>query len=276
MTISFSKARDFVYQHGTLWERALFAHLFEQGSRERVLRCLAPCQNDDGGWGHAVEHDIRTPASHAVAVEYALGVLAEFKLANPESVARTAAWCEASQAESGEFSIGEAFHRYPRAGWWQEVTSWPPDAITGRLAALGAAPPRLRERTARWVAQHLTLEELRGLDLESWRYRLYHYADYFFNVEAPDAAGWREAIQEKVVELARAQPDAECALGWGWTAALPAGAIPRELVEKRLTVLASSQEEDGGWPDPHGLLQWRPMHTIWALRTLGAYPAGKE
>jgi hypothetical protein len=71
------------------------------------------------------------------------------------------------------------------------------------------------------------MEELRGLDRESWRYRLYHYADYFMNVDAPDAASWRQAIVEKVVELARAQPDAECALGWGWAAGLPEGAIPR-------------------------------------------------
>lgn len=140
----------------------------------------------------------------------------------------------------------------------------PPDAITGRLAALGAALPRLLERTARWVERNLSMDELRSLDLGSWRYRLYHYADYFLYVEAPDAARWRQAILAKVGERAQAQPDAECALGWGWSA----GTIPTELVEKRLAALSAAQQEDGGWPDPHGLLQWRPMHTIRALKTL--------
>jgi hypothetical protein len=269
MSLSLDRAREFVYQHGVLWERALFAHLFEGGSRERVVRCLALYQNGDGGWAHALEHDIRTPASHAVAAEYALGVMAEYGLAEPEVVARTAAWCEASQAETGEFPLGESFHRYPRAAWWQEMTVYPPDAITGRLAALGAATQRLRERTARWVAQNLTQDELRGLDTESWRYRLYHYADYFMNIEAPDAPAWQEAIVAKVVELARAQPGGESALGFGWAASLPAGAIPAELIAKRRAALAAGQTEDGGWADPHGLLQWRPMHTIWALKTLG-------
>jgi hypothetical protein len=287
MSLSLDRAREFVYQHGVLWERALFAYLFEGGPRERVIRCLALYQNEDGGWAHALEHDIRTPASHAVAAEYALGVMAEYGLAEPDLVARTAAWCEANQAETGEFPLGESFHRYPRAVWWQEMTVYPPDAITGRLAALGAASapgrgggrpadttvvhprPRLRERTARWVAQNLTQDELRGLDTESWRYRLYHYADYFLNIEAPDAPAWREAIVAKVVELARAQPDGESALGFGWATSLPAGAIPAELIAKRRAALAAGQTEDGGWPDPHGLPQWRPMHTIWALKTLG-------
>jgi hypothetical protein len=268
MSLSLDRARDFVYQNGVLWERALFAHLFEGGSRERVIRCLALYQNEDGGWAHALEHDIRTPASHAVAAEYALGVMAEYGLADAELVRRTAAWCEANQAETGEFPLGESFHRYPRAGWWEEMTSYPPDAITGRLAALGAAPPRLGERTARWVAQNLTMAELRSLDTESWRYRLYHYADYFMNVATPDAAAWREAILTKVVELARAQPDGEAALGWGWAASLPAETIPAKLLEKRRAALAAAQMEDGGWPDPHGLPHWRPMHTIWALKSL--------
>jgi hypothetical protein len=268
MSTTIDRARDFVYQHGALWERALFAHLFENGSRDRAIRCLALHQNEDGGWGHAVEHDIRTPASHAVAVEFALGVMREFGLANPEIVARTAAWCDTNLSETGDFPLGEAFHAYPRAAWWQEATSWPADAITGRLVALGAAPPRLRERTARWVAQNLSLDELRGLDTESWRYRLYHYANYLLSVDAPEADTWRSAIVAKVVELARAQPDAETALGWGWAAALPPDTIPRELIEKRLSVLAHAQAEDGGWPDPHGLLQWRSLHTIWAVKTL--------
>jgi hypothetical protein len=271
MSRSLDRAREFVYQHGVLWERALFAHLFEGGARERVIRCLALHQNEDGGWGHALEHDIRTPASHAVAAEYALGVMAEYDLADPDLVARTAAWCEANQSESGEFPLGEAFHGYPSAPWWQEMTAYPPDAITGRLAALGVAPSRLRERTARWVAQHLTMEELRGLDTESWRYRLYHYADYFGNVHAPDVGAWQEAIAAKVGELARAQSDGEAALGWGWAARLPAETIPTEMVEKRLASLAAAQMDDGGWPDPHGLLQWRPMQTIWALKTLRAH-----
>src|SRR6185295_939389 len=97
--VSIDRAREFVHQHGVLWERALFIHLFEGGSRERTLRALALHQNEDGGWGHALEHDVRAPASHAVATEYALGLMREFGLAEPETVMRTAEWCARAQRD---------------------------------------------------------------------------------------------------------------------------------------------------------------------------------
>src|SRR5687768_13485136 len=92
--VSLDKARDFVYQHGVLWERALFAYLFEGGSRERALGCLASYQNEDGGWGHALEHDVRAPVSNAMTTEHALALMREFNLADSALLAATAAWCE--------------------------------------------------------------------------------------------------------------------------------------------------------------------------------------
>jgi hypothetical protein len=284
--VSLERARDFVYEHGALWERALFAHMFEGGSRQRVLGCLACHQNDDGGWAHALEHDVRTPASNAVTTEFALAVMREFGLADRAALAATAAWCERTQTEEGVFGLGDDVHGYPRARWWQGAREWPPTAITGRLAALGAAPPALLDRTRRWAERHaqpqpdawppagLSLVELRGLDGETWRYRLYHYADYFLNVGDDQLPGptpgavWREAVVSKAIELARGQDDAECALGWSSTPRLPAGAMPSELVERRVAALAAGQAEDGGWGDVLGLPQWRAINTIWALKVL--------
>src|SRR5437660_1065467 len=94
MAVSIDRGREFVFANGTLFERALFAQLFDGGARERAVRCLATYQNEDGGWGHALEHDVRAPASSAPVVEYALGVMRAFDLAEPAVVVRTAAWCE--------------------------------------------------------------------------------------------------------------------------------------------------------------------------------------
>jgi hypothetical protein len=269
LSVSIERALDFVYEHGVLWERALFAHLFEGAPRERVLRCLGCYQNEDGGWGHAIEHDVRAPASHAVAVEYSLAVIREFDLSEPAMLARTAAWCEAQQLASGAFPLPKQVHRYPRAPWWRETQEWPPDAIVGRLAALGVSSPRLLERARGWAERHLTREELAGLTVENWVYRLYHYAEYFLNIEVfPEREAWRAATLEKTVELARAQPDAAAGMGFGWTATLPPGVLPEELVEKALESLVGGQREDGSWPDRHDLRQWQPIQTIWALKTL--------
>ena len=285
--ISLDRARDFVYQHGALWERALFAQLFEGGDRRRTLDCLAVHQNADGGWGHALEHDVRTPASNAVVAEFALGLMREFDLADADLLAATARRCASAQTESGDFVLGDEFHGYPRAPWWQGAHRWPPTAIAGRLAALGAAPPELLARARTWVERTpqppsdawplagLSLDNLRALDAETWRYGLYHYADYFLLVDdsqlptgRSSPAEWRAAITAKAVEVAEAQEDAECALGWGSTPAFPAGVMPKHLVERRRASLATGQQEDGGWGDAHGLPQWRPLTTIWALKTL--------
>jgi hypothetical protein len=267
--VSIDRAREFVYQHGVFWERALFGQLFEDGPRERTLRALTLHQNADGGWGHALEHDVRTPHSHAVATEYALGLMLEFGLAEAETVRRTAEWCQRTQRPDGALPLGEEFHSYPRAGWWQEAHEWPADAIVGRLAALGAAPHGLLERTARWAERNLTLEELRRLDAESWRYRLYHYADYVLNTPARE--GWREAVIAKTLELAEADPGDSGPLSFGWAPRLLDAAVPKPLLERHLEAVAAAQAEDGGWPDPHDLLHWRPVRTIWALKRLRAH-----
>ena len=48
-------ARNFVYANGAMWEKALFAHLFEDGPIDRLYACLLCYKNKDGGWGHGLE-----------------------------------------------------------------------------------------------------------------------------------------------------------------------------------------------------------------------------
>jgi hypothetical protein len=266
------KARDFVYQHGAPWERALFAWQFEGGSRERVLRCLSLYQNEDGGWAHGVEKDVQTPHSNAVSAEYALGAMVAFDLA--EAVGATAAWAEANQADDGTFELGERFHAYPHGPWWQAAQRWPPSAIVGRLSQLGAATPKLVERTGRWAAASrpasgtwplvgLTREDLAGLDAESWRYALYHYGEY-----AALAPEWREPVRAKALALAEADPGPSGPLSFGWAPRFRLDDLSASMRRRHVEAVASSQQEDGGWPDPHDLLQWRPVRTIWALNRL--------
>jgi len=56
MLVDLKKARDFVYSNGMLWERALFAYHFEDGSLEHLHRCLLAYKNADDGFGNAQEH----------------------------------------------------------------------------------------------------------------------------------------------------------------------------------------------------------------------------
>jgi len=58
-------------------ECALYEYHFEDGSRTNVLAALATYQNTDGGFGHALDPDMRTPASSVLATTIALGILRE-------------------------------------------------------------------------------------------------------------------------------------------------------------------------------------------------------
>jgi hypothetical protein len=78
---AFNCARDFINAQARPLDRALFVYRFEGAptvSRAgRVIDEIARYRNDDGGFGHALEPDLRTPSSSALATGHALETLAE-------------------------------------------------------------------------------------------------------------------------------------------------------------------------------------------------------
>jgi hypothetical protein len=68
----FSKARDFLLTKARPLDRAMFRFEFEQGSASDVLKELEIFQNEDGGFGNALEPDFRLPDSSAMASTIAL------------------------------------------------------------------------------------------------------------------------------------------------------------------------------------------------------------
>ncbi len=69
------RARTFIYSHARPLERALYAYHFESGSAEAVFDALAAFQNPDGGFGRALEPDVRLPESSALATTTGLQIL---------------------------------------------------------------------------------------------------------------------------------------------------------------------------------------------------------
>lgn len=55
--MSFETARNFIYKNARPLDIARWKYLFENGCREDVLLALAAYQNEDGGFGHALEPD---------------------------------------------------------------------------------------------------------------------------------------------------------------------------------------------------------------------------
>ena len=63
MNNTFLKAREFMYRNARPLDLARFQHHFENGSKETVINVLSYYQNEDGGFGHAVEADCWNPNS---------------------------------------------------------------------------------------------------------------------------------------------------------------------------------------------------------------------
>lgn len=68
---AFQRAKTFVLEQGRGFDRALLEFHFEDGTADRVLAALAAYQNDDGGFGHGLEPDLRTSASSVIATTVA-------------------------------------------------------------------------------------------------------------------------------------------------------------------------------------------------------------
>ena len=75
MTSVFDHAETFIWSNARLLERRLFAYHFRGGARQAVLAALRAYQNEDGGFGQALEPDIRCPDSQPVPVQHALEIM---------------------------------------------------------------------------------------------------------------------------------------------------------------------------------------------------------
>jgi hypothetical protein len=65
-----SAASAFIWRSARLIDRYRFAYLFLDGEREAVLAALRPYQNPDGGFGNALEPDLRATLSQPAPAWY--------------------------------------------------------------------------------------------------------------------------------------------------------------------------------------------------------------
>lgn len=275
--INFKKARDFIYSNATLLERSVFAYLFQSDTHAnalmRVHLNLMGYKNPDGGFGHALEHDIRTPDSHPLALEYLLGWLVrDLNLPLGDTLAGTSAWLESVREPDGSLRNPASVRDYPHAPWWAESGGQTiPDSIVGNLTKLGMSTPSLSATTREWVSKNLTLDAIRGVD---WLFMLYHAFDYFMNVDDfPNVQTYRAATIEQMRTLADKMPEKQyyVLLQFAPTPDSPVARAMPKLVARSIDYLLSTQRDDGSWSDEHGLSQWYPNVTIMALERLRTF-----
>jgi hypothetical protein len=119
----FDRARQFLKTQARPIDRALFEFRFEGGSASAVLDALSAYQNEDGGFGHALEPDLRTPSSSALATGIGLRVLAELKVpADHAMVPAAVEYCLSTlDPKSKVWRVApEDANDHPHAPWWHD------------------------------------------------------------------------------------------------------------------------------------------------------------
>jgi hypothetical protein len=118
-----ARAREFIKSKARPLERTLFEHRFEGTGPEDVVRALSAFRNEDGGFGHALEPDVRTPDSSALATGIALSLLKELGYGPDQSLVRGAVafLLDTFDAQAQVWRVvPENTNWYPHAPWWHD------------------------------------------------------------------------------------------------------------------------------------------------------------
>lgn len=264
MPINIDKARDFVYRNGTLFERALFAFLFDEGSSEHVQQIILCYKNPDNGFGHGFEHDLSAPHSNPLALEYLLSTLKYTGLPIGNVLDGASEWVEGQMGKNGFLKNPPEIRDYPLAPWWQEKGGQIlPDAIVANLIHFDKAHSSLVQKTKKWAEVNHTLDTIRQ---NEWLFMAYHTVDFFFTIkDFPNLETYQHATIDNVITCAEKAPENQydSLLSFAPYPDSPiAKALPDGLLNRFLDTLENAQQEDGNWLDQHNLPQWYPMVTI--------------
>ncbi|MDT5025012.1 MAG: hypothetical protein QOE61_1438 [Micromonosporaceae bacterium] len=118
---AFEQARQHLFQQGRSLDRVRYRFHFESGPAGAVLDELARYQNPDGGFGHALEPDLRTPASSAIATSVAFSVFRELEVAATQPLAKRAVDFLLKTFDTdrrGWQIVPPQVEDTPRAPWW--------------------------------------------------------------------------------------------------------------------------------------------------------------
>ena len=277
-------AEQFIAAHGRVLERRRFERLMRGGAAQPVRDAVAAYRNPDGGFGHGLEPDGRTPASQPPAAELALRILDEADAWSGELAAGTCDWLAATApAEGGAAFVDPSVEGWPRAPWWVPEEGRPASVtitglIAGTLHARGVRHPWLDPATAVMWARIAGLASPGPYDMRGVLRFLDHVPDRARALAAFERVG-PLLVKLGLVEL---DPAAEGEVHGPLDFAPSPACLARSLfddavIDAHLDHLAAAQHGDGGWRvnwlawSPDAAREWAGHRTVEALQILRAY-----
>jgi hypothetical protein len=278
------RASEFVWSCARLLERRILEHRFHGASAASVVTALLAYRNEDGGFGHALEPDLRAPTSQPLFVSTALAVLRDLGVRH-EEITRGACDFVATVAgpDGGVPALLPSALEYPRASHWDGPFALEPSlnctaAIAAQVWWQGVRHPWLEQATDYcWRA-------LAGSRLTE-AHELLSATSFLASVPDRDrAAKLFDRVGEQVFEaewFTAEVPVTKYTLTPLHFAPAPDAPCRRlfsdAILDAHLDDLAARQQEDGGWPifwqAPDGVShdEWRGIWTLEALATLRAW-----
>ncbi len=117
------KAKEYIFTAGRQLEQALYRYYFEDGSAEGVFTALTAFQNSGGGFGRALEPDLRAPESSALATSHALEILRDLGASADHPLVKNAIGylLKTYDREKGVWRIiPKTTDSNPHAPWWSQ------------------------------------------------------------------------------------------------------------------------------------------------------------
>jgi hypothetical protein len=278
MSIDIAAAADFVHANARLVDRHRLAVLLHDAPATPVIEAVRAYRNADGGFGHALEPDVRCPDSQPAATLAALHLLAEADALSDPMVADAATWISGiANADGGVPTVLPSAADHPRAPFMEPSaeSGFLTFALAGRLWQAGSDHPWLT-RATRWCWAALEAPgEMGGYTVK--------YALEFLDA-VPDDGRAAASVERLRPAL---EPDGSVPVSGGIEgerippldlSPLPGAAsralFTEEQVEADLDRLEGGQLDDGGWDfdflhwSAGQSVEWRGATTVEALHTL--------
>ncbi len=269
----FEAGRAFLHAQARLLERRVFACRFEGASPQGVVEAVRGYRNDDGGFGFALEPDLRAPTSQPIFVEIALQAMYGAGAFDSDLLQGACDWLQTVGAADG--AVGPALPdalEFPRADHWNGDWAVTPSlnptaAIAGYLHAAGCDHAWVGPAT-RWCLAQIDAEPITSAHTLRAAMRL-------TEALGDDARTAKLASQLDAAEwFQRSVPVTSYTMT---PLHFPRALFDDATLAAHLDDLVARQQDDGGWPvlweapGAAATAEWRGRWTLDSLVTLRSF-----
>jgi hypothetical protein len=294
MPIDLSKARAFLTTHGRLIDRRRFDLTMGRGGADAVLAALTAYRNADGGYGWALEPDLRAPGSQPVGALHAFEVFEEVGPTGGPDAVRLCDWLASVTLPDGGLPFALPIADDDAVGsapfWRQADPSRSSLHATAMVAALAHRvarhEPGVRDHSWLGRATDHCLRRIAALEEPHGAHEfcfVLQFLDAVCDVSSDAAAELR-----RLGEHLPASGSLAVEGGTEGEALRPLDISPHpdrplrkifagEVIAADLDRLAAAQQGDGGWAvdfvsrSAAGALEWRGYATVGAVTILRSH-----